>query len=290
MLPTVYNVQLPDLYYKWTGFLNIFDIDWSNFFIPGACLEGGYTSRLLLRSVGPLVLIVVVFLFSFAVNIGQALIETESLGRSFAQLGAKGKMWTKALVKSLPSVLFLSFCLCAPTASAIFKTWDCVEYVEDSYVEDSIVPNTNPENPGSFTSAVTRFLRGDLRTTCDTFDGSETTTPTEYAHIVNIAWVFAIIYSILLPCIFIGVLLPSRKTLRQRRSTQLVRATGFLHREYEPEYFCAAPRLEHGLGCTDPRPSTSTDVITRSLPPPRAPQGGSQCSSSSASSSWGGCN
>ena len=50
-----------------------------------------------------------------------------------------------------------------------------------------------------------------------------------------------------------GVLLPSRKTLRQRRSTQLVRATGFLHREYEPEYFCAAPRLEPGLGCIDPQ-------------------------------------
>ncbi len=267
--------------YAWTDWTKSFDIDWSGFAIPGACLEGGYTSRLLLRSVGPLLLILVVFVLTFAFFIGQAVFAREPPG-------GKGNIWTKALVKALPSVLFLSFCLCAPTASAIFKTWDCVEYVEDSYVEDSLVPNTNPDNPGSFTSAVTRFLRGDLRTTCDTFDGSETTTPTEYAHIVNIAWVFAIIYSILLPCIFMGVLLPSRKTLRQRRSTQLVRATGFLHREYEPEYFCAAPRLEHGLGCTDPRPST--DVITRSLPPPRAPQGGSQCSSSSASSSWGGCN
>jgi hypothetical protein len=26
-----------------------------------------------------------------------------------------------------------------------------------------------------------------------------------------------------------------------------VRATAFLHREYEPEYFCAAPQLEPGL-------------------------------------------
>ena len=219
VLPTVYNVELPDLYYEWTGWMNIFDIDWSNFFIPGACLEGGYTSRLLLRSVGPLVLIVVVFLFSFAVNIGQALIETESVGRSFSQLGAKGKMWTRALVKSLPSVLFLSFCLCAPTASAIFKTWDCVEYVEDS-----LAPTGNPDQ---VTSAGARFLRSDLRTTCNAFDGSEITRPTEYAEIESIAWVFAIIYSIVFPCIFMGVLLPSRKTLRQRRSTQLVRATAF---------------------------------------------------------------
>ena len=222
--------------YAWTDWTKYFDIDWSGFAIPGACLEGGYTSRLLLRSIGPLLLILVVFVVSSAFYIGQAVVAREPPE-------GKGNIWTKALVKALPSVLFLSFCLCAPTASAIFQTWDCVEYVKlkDSYVEDS------------FTSAGTRFLRGDLRTTCDTFVGIETTTPTEYAHIMNIAWVFAIVYSIILPCIFMGVLLPSRKTLRQRRSTQLVRATGFLHREYEPEYFCAAPRLEPGLGCTDPR-------------------------------------
>ena len=216
----MYNVQLPELYYKWTGFLNIFDIDWSNFFIPGACLEGGYTSRLLLRSVGPLVLIVIVFVFSFAVNIGQALTETESCGRSFALLGAKRKMWTKALVKALPSVLFLSFCLCAPTASAIFKTWDCVEYVEDS-----LAPTGNVDD--RVTSAGARFLRSDLRTTCNAFVGKETTMSTEYAEIESIAWVFAWVYSVVFPCIFMGVLLPSRKTLRQRRSTQLVRATAF---------------------------------------------------------------
>ena len=255
-------MQLPELYYKWTGFLNIFDIDWSNFFIPGACLEGGYTSRLLLRSVGPLVLIVVVFLFSVAVYIGQALIATESLGRSFS------RTLVQALVKSLPSVLFLSFCLCAPTASAIFKTWDCVEYVEDS-----LAPTGDPE---VIIAAGARFLRADLRTTCNAFDGSEITRPTEYAEIESIAWVFAIIYSIVFPCIFMGVLLPSRKSLQQRRSTQMVRATAFsnpnpspsanpnpdpnpnsdpnqvratafLHREYEPEFFCAAPRLKPGL-------------------------------------------
>jgi len=261
----VYNVQLPDLYYEWTGFLNVFDIDWSNFFIPGACLEGGYVSRLLLRSVGPLVLIAVVFLVSFAVNIGQALIDTGSFGRSFVQLGAKRKLLTRAVVKSLPSVLFLSFCLCAPTTSAIFKTWDCVEYVEDS-----LAPTGKLED--QVTSAGVRFLRSDLRTTCNTFVGSETTRPAEYEEIESIAWMFAIIYSIIFPCIFMGVLLPSRKTLRQRRSTQIVRATAFsdpnpnanpnpnpnpdpnqvratafLHREYEPEYFCAAARLEPRL-------------------------------------------
>tara|TARA_B100000795_G_scaffold262963_1_gene241469 strand:+ start:76 stop:807 length:732 start_codon:yes stop_codon:yes gene_type:complete len=229
VLPTVYNVQLPDTYYEWTGFLNVFDINWSNFAIPGACLQGGYTSRLLLRSVGPLVVIFVVFVFAFAINIGQALIAR-------SPLGAKGNIWTKALVKALPSVLILSYCLCAPTASAIFKTWDCVEYVEDS-----LAPTGNPDQ---VTSAGARFLRSDLRTTCNVFVGSETTTPTEYTEIGRIAWVFAIIYSVILPCIFMGVLLPSRKTLLQRRSTQLVRATGFLHHEYEPEYFCAAPRLE----------------------------------------------
>ena len=144
---------------------------------------------------------------------------------------------SKGLAKALPPVLFSTFCLCAPTASAIFKTWDCVEYVDDSFV------STNDDSDTLiWDRAGTRFLRGDLRTTCNTFNGSETTMLAEYTNIRNIAWVFAFIYAIILPCIFMGLLLPSHKALRQRRSTQLVRATDFLHREYRPEYFCAAPR------------------------------------------------
>ena len=271
VLPTVYNVKLSHTYYKWTGFLNVFDIDWSNFAIPGACLEGGYRSRLLLRSLGPLVLIICVFGFAFAVNVGRALIGRD---RSFAQLEGKRKMFSKALVNALPPVLLVSLVLCAPTASAIFKTWDCVAYEEDSVV------------PGE--KRVTLFLRSDLRTTCSTYVGNKHTVPTEYAEITSTAWVFAIIYSIMFPAIFLAVLLPSRKTLQQRRSTQLVRATGFLHREYEPQFFCAVLRLEPGRagGCP------IGDSRVRRPPLPAAPlsaQGGSRCSCSSASSSWAGC-
>ena len=271
VLPTVYNVKLSHTYYKWTGFLTVFDIDWSNFAIPGACLEGGYRSRLLLRSLGPLVLIICVFGIVFAVNVGRALIGRD---RSFAQLEGKRKMFSKALVKALPPVLLVSLVLCAPTASAIFKTWDCVAYEEDSVV------------PGE--KRVTLFLRSDLRTTCSTYVGNKHTKSTEYAEIESTAWVFAIIYSIMFPAIFLAVLLPSRKTLQQRRSTQLVRATGFLHREYEPQFFCAVLRLEPGRagGCP------IGDSRVRRPPLPAAPlsaQGGSRCSCSSASSSWAGC-
>ena len=210
--------------------LEVFEIDLTQFAIPGSCLEGGIKSLLLVQSIVPMLLVLVVFVVTFAVCIGQGLIAREPPG-------GKGNIWTKGLVKALPPVLFSTFCLCAPTASAIFKTWDCVEYVDDSFV------STNDDSDTLiWDRAGTRFLRGDLRTTCNTFNGSETTMPAEYTNTRNIAWVFAIIYSIILPCIFMGLLLPSHKALRQRRSTQLVRATDFLHREYRPEYFCAAPR------------------------------------------------
>ena len=41
VLPTVYNVQLPPEYYRWTSFLDVFKLDWSGLAIPGACLPGG---------------------------------------------------------------------------------------------------------------------------------------------------------------------------------------------------------------------------------------------------------
>ena len=39
VLPTVYNVRLPSIYYEWTSHLNIFQIDWLQFAVPGCASE-----------------------------------------------------------------------------------------------------------------------------------------------------------------------------------------------------------------------------------------------------------
>ena len=214
-------MELPNSYYEWTGFVDAFDVDWSNYGIPGACLGGGYYSRLLLRASGPLFLIVLVAVLSFICSVVQLLAAAEVP----EQVKDKRKVWKIALVNTLPFVLFFCFCLCAPTASAIFKVWDCSEYIEDSIGEVS----------GS------RFLRADVRLTCDTFVGASSTPTDEYLRVTSLAWPFVLIWSLLMPVLFLAVLVPSRKTIIERRSTRLVRATAFLHREYEPEFFWWEP-------------------------------------------------
>ena len=44
-----------------------------------------------------------------------------------------------------------------------------------------------------------------------------------------------------MPLLFVIVLLPIRYAILQKRQTKLVRATAFLHREYEPAYFWWEP-------------------------------------------------
>eukprot|EP00966_Prymnesium_polylepis_P256289 5920565-Prymnesium_polylepis.1 len=59
-LPSVYGLELPDSYYSWLTFLSAFEIDWSGFAIPGACMKAGFRGRLFLRGTGPLILMAVV--------------------------------------------------------------------------------------------------------------------------------------------------------------------------------------------------------------------------------------
>ena len=58
----------------------------------------------------------------------------------------------------------------------------------------------------------------------------------EYARIKVCATVLMIVWPIGVPLAYLLVLLPSRKHLLRGRSTTVIRATSFLHREYEPQF------------------------------------------------------
>jgi hypothetical protein len=229
VLPTVYNVHLPDYYYDNLRFLNLFQIDWSGVTVPGACLEGGYFARLMLRGLGPLVLLLMCVVIAFAATLvmhfaRKANLHHGHLHEGFEELEVKRSVLSKALISTMPVLLLICFCLTAPTASAIFTSWSCIEFAEDSISD--------------FKRA---YLRADLRVECFTYDGDSYTYNDEYMEILNLAIVFMVIWALLMPLFFLATLLPSRKDIMRKRSTPLTRATLFLHREYEPAFFFWEP-------------------------------------------------
>ena len=221
-LPSVYNLSMPSSYFKWTAFMDFLAIDWSGFVIPGSCLPGGYYSRLLLGGFVPLLLLALVFLVSFPINI-VAWLRAARKDRVATKLHWRamvGNAIVQAAMQTLPIVLFVSFCLCAPTSSAIFATWSCAEYTEDSLA-------------GTGRS----FLRADMRLQCTTFTESGTQLTAEYERVLAAAIPLVVVWAVLMPLLFFGAVLPSRVAIRRSRSTKLVKATAFLHREYEPQYY-----------------------------------------------------
>ena len=105
--------------------------------------------------------------------------------------------------------------LCPTVSKGIFDTWDCREYELDGA-----------------TGEIRTFLKSDLQVVCSGNDH-----PEEYGEITNIAYFFLLVWPIGMPLIFLLVLFPIRKALRQRRKTIMVQATAFLHKEYEPTFF-----------------------------------------------------
>ncbi len=196
LIPTVYEVTLPNEYYSWMRVFNWIDFDWDELFVPGDCLPGGFGARLLLRGLVPLGCILVM------VPIGATIIVT--------QQRLKGRHVSKGqgLRAMLPYVLFVLFCFVASISYGLFAAWSCLK------VEVA---------PGDFK----QFLRADLSVECSDpwYDNPE------YRDIVVVASVLVALWPVGVPLLFFLVLYPEREAIRNRRETAGTRATAFLHRE-----------------------------------------------------------
>ena len=195
LLPNVYNVQLPPRYYEWMRIFDIIQIDWSEFTIPGQCLTGSYVERLLLRGMAPFALILAVFIVSLVG--GGVLRKCSTVDFTTSRSSAL----RSSLLGSLPTVLFICFCLCASTASSVFATWSCVEYVENSV--------GTVDHPVGSPRLTRSFLRADLSMEC--FRGGEPTPV--YTHALVIATGFVVVWAVAMPLMFLGVLIPCARGL-----------------------------------------------------------------------------
>jgi len=117
----------------------------------------------------------------------------------------------EAVLRALPYVIFISFCLTQSVCTGIFSAWDCVEFMHDSV-----------------TGETREFLREDLSIECYT---------DEHDQVKNVARFFVAVWPIGIPLLYLALLSQCRAALYQGRSTSFTRATSFLHKEYMPHYF-----------------------------------------------------
>ncbi|KAL1495370.1 hypothetical protein AB1Y20_016745 [Prymnesium parvum] len=204
LLPDVYALELPRFYDDWVGFLSAFQIDWSNMIYPGSCLNGGYLSVLLLRALGPLALMGLLLVIGVAYGVAPQVLGLRE-GRP---------PWQQSLVENLPAQLVISFCLIPSTSNSIFAVWTCETFQLDSTV-----------NPPT----TVQFLTEDVTLKCVQSDA-------QYSRLLHLAYVFMAMWPVGVPLLFLLVLLHARSSIQSGNSSNLVRATKFLHREYVKEF------------------------------------------------------
>ena len=263
-LPAVYNVRLSPWYYEQTAPLDYFNIRWDLLVVPGACLnfEGwsSFHGRLILRGTAPLALIVSAAAIKFlqpyiiratAPTIRRAAIASQPYIEMFessdrpalkkvgewarhgtrraSTLGSQAHIakqqaklnqgvWMR-IIKVMPLVLFISFSFLNPVSEGIFSTWDCINF--DVSHDPSVEPRL--------------FLRSDMAIECRNgnaiHDSSAVTY--EYRKIENTAYILLALWPALMPLMYAFALFPVRKDLERKRNTRTVKATEFLHKEYE---------------------------------------------------------
>ena len=204
VMPEVYGLPpLPSWYddvmelFTWLGRL-----DWTHWLPPGACID--YQLRLLLRGLGPLLLLA---LLPLGFGVREAVYACRER-RDGARPRCSPKM---ALLAALPTLLFVSFLLCPGISASIFSAWGCVPYTVDSEAGTERF-----------------FLREDPAVVCSS---SLDPHQSKHARITSLALAFVVVWPLGLPLCFVLVLLLCRKSILERRQTALVVATEVLHKE-----------------------------------------------------------
>ena len=257
LIPKVYDISLPEHYYKWTQMFSLFEVDWTTL-MPITCY-GTYLDRLLFIGLAPLVAITTVVVVIWGtkrvvpakptvsnttVSVIQALspLKSHNADWSVADTPAKAKRvggrrrWGDCM-SSVPIALFVSFCLVSGTSSAVLRTWDCIEYEEDSAILSGACPGapSNGRSTTCITSSRRAFLSSDLQLECWAYTSSRGHVLTSgYRRVRDVAIIFVVVWPVGLPLLYLALLLPLRRLLRERRTSRLLRATAFLHREYRP--------------------------------------------------------
>ena len=231
-IPAVYDVAMPDSYYRALSWLDFFTFQWLiEFGVDPKCVGGGTLgAQMAVFGFVPLGFMVVLpFLAVCFVKLASAvrtlpLVKRHFLNASIQPSGSGAQSQWQSLVgrnflRTLPLSLFVAFISVISVSNRIFSAFDCIALETDSLSDPKMS---------------IRHVSSDLTLRCDT-------TVPEYRHVADLAFTLIALWPVAIPLAFAGLLLLVRKKLLKRRGTQLTRATFFLHKEYKPQYFWWEP-------------------------------------------------
>ncbi|KAL1515069.1 hypothetical protein AB1Y20_004134 [Prymnesium parvum] len=205
LIPGVFDLELPEFYYHWLQWVEIFRFDWADWLFPASCYGEGFRSHLLLQSCLPFALMASAIVAYLASIVGRLLVH----GRRWHP------PWRSSLLGTVPPLLFCAFCLTPITSTAIFATWTCETYDVNSISSPQVQR---------------RFLRDDPSIVCEESDQ-------DYSRVVPLAYGLVAVWPVGMPLLFSAVLLMCRASIRLGQTTRLVRVTAFLHREYDKAFY-----------------------------------------------------
>ena len=218
-MPQTYNLMMPPAYvsimrnaFAWI------DLDWTQIFVPGQCLVGGFAGRLWLRGLVPLGVILLLPVFSLLGDIADHLVNAKP---GYPEVH-------RSVLRAFNPALFASFCLCPGVSASIFSVWSCNTYIEER------------SEPPRYRS----FLHDDPTIECSASDG-------RYGHIQSLGYLCVFLWPVFWPTCYVALLVWCRSSLRQQRRTPVVRATAILHQDYRSRcYFWEAVLLLQRLAVT----------------------------------------
>ena len=190
---------------EWMSVIDVLQFDWAGVVVPGACIGDAHITLTLLKALVPLGGMFILLIGGWLYDLAMLKWRREPVIKPF-----------RGLLKTLPLVLFVSFSLCPTVSTSIFQAWSCDTFVEHSREGTS-----------------RQYLRNDLSVRCsDAFYTDET-----HSTFTSAATFLVFLWPVALPLIYIKLLLTCHKDILTNRTTGLVSATAFLHREYSTGYF-----------------------------------------------------
>ena len=200
VLSTTYSVRLPESFTEWTEPIRYLSLDWLAFALPAGCFVRGFSQRLLIIALAPLVVVMLKLFHSLALAVWS---DWWKLGHTMSSALRNG------LLAAVPFVLFVIFLSVPSVSTSIFAAWSCegfgVDLSRDQY-----------------------YLRADLSLLCYT---------PSHDRLTRVAILFIVLWAVGVPCMYAILLSKSRRSILSRTPGRWSRACQFLHHDFTPECY-----------------------------------------------------
>ena len=217
VMDSTYGVELPDSYTRWMKhFAFIGQLDWAFITIPEGCLfPGGFRQSLIFTAVAPLVIIGGFLVFGLVTAALQGCLDGyQRREDDLEESGILQRILRRGVIAAMPPCILTTFVFVPGVSASIFSAWSCEAY--DLSETEQVY-----------------YLRDDYAVVC--YDSEE------HREIRRIASVLVALWPIGMVVLYAVLLVPVAKPITQRRSSALTKATAFLWRDYEVDYFWWEP-------------------------------------------------